>query len=882
MKSYDTPTERLLYDSAAFRIYTDRVVQADQVARVHSPQRMHSTYRSPANATFPRIIAFKFSINEKDNELPVDVNHLVAIRDEKVSPIFTFGRIEEGLTIDPGGFLPANYDYTFRVDMRPVLEQFERQGYYETHHGDRIAKSDFKGFYIAGSAEPLTWDFVRLASSGLRLEDPDGDGIYEITLRLNPYDAETGTDRDWQLETDLSRQPHYTSSQPLVDALFNLSLEEMTRNIEADGTFRTGAEWGGVWTRDVSYSALLSLAFLEPEIVKNSLRRKVQRDRIVQDTGSGGAWPVSSDRTTWALAAWEVYKVTGDREWLQEAFTVIRNTVEDDYRTLGSEETGLFRGESSFLDWREQTYPKWMNNVDIYESECLSTNAVHYQTHVILSAMADLLGEPATAFRKRAQQLKDSINANLWLEEEGYYALYLYGRRFLLRSPRFEALGEALCILFGIADEEQAASIVARAPLTTYGISCIYPQIPGIPPYHNNGIWPFVQAFWNLAAARVGNAAVLSHGLAAIYRAAGLFLSNYENMVAETGDFLGTEINSHRMLWSIAGNLAMVHRLFLGLSFEQEGIRFQPVIPPAYGGERRLRNFRYRNATLDIQVRGYGNRIHAIRLDGAPLPEAFLPASIQGHHTVEIEMDNNDFGGKINLVPNRFSLRTPQTRWREGNLSWPTVEGARAYAVYRNGQRVGTTQNTQWTAPAGELAEWKVCALADDGCSSFVSEPLLVVPDTACQLVELEAFAPASPLPYTNYSHEGFIELSTEVNREVHLDVSVEKAGTYFVDFRYSNGSGPWNTDNKCAIRSLYLNEQYIGALVFPQRGQDEWSDWDYCNAYLLSLRAGRNTVRLALEPWNINMNVEVNRAMLDHMRVLGPLTPADIPKIKR
>ena len=103
----------------------------------------------------------------------------------------------------------------------------------------------------------------------------------------------------------------------------------------------------------------------------------MKRSRIIQDTGSGGAWPVSSDRTTWALAAWEIYKVTGDEEWLNYAFNVIKNTLDDDLKTLRSETTGMYKGESSFLDWREQTYPKWMSNMDIYVSENLGTNVVH-------------------------------------------------------------------------------------------------------------------------------------------------------------------------------------------------------------------------------------------------------------------------------------------------------------------------------------------------------------------------------------------------------------------------------------------------------------------------------------------------------------------------
>jgi hypothetical protein len=67
--------------------------------------------------------------------------------------------------------------------------------------------------------------------------------------------------------------------------LYNLSLEEARKNIEPDSTLRTGAQWGGVWTRDVSYSTLLAFAYHEPEVAKISLLRKVKRDRIIQDTG---------------------------------------------------------------------------------------------------------------------------------------------------------------------------------------------------------------------------------------------------------------------------------------------------------------------------------------------------------------------------------------------------------------------------------------------------------------------------------------------------------------------------------------------------------------------------------------------------------------------
>ena len=88
------------------------------------------------------------------------------------------------------------------------------------------------------------------------------------------------------------------------------------------------------------------------------------------------------------------------------------------------------------------------------------------------------------------------------------------------------------------------------------------------------------------------------------------------------------------------------------------------------------------------------------------------------------------------------------------------------------------------------------------------------------------------------------------------------------MDLRYSNGSGTWNTDNKCAIRSLSVNGAYQGVLVLPQRGQDEWSDWGFSNSRQVALVAGENTVKISLEDWNNNMNVDVNTAMLDYLRV--------------
>ncbi len=860
----------VLYQSDAFSVYADKVIQGDHVANVKSPTHMVSNYRSTANQNFSKLIIFKFSLNEKDNELTSGADRWIIIDNEHISPIIPFGETPDPIPADPGGKLPVNYNYTFRLDMTPVLSQMEEKGYYEAFDGSRVAREDFKAVYIAGGSEPLTWDFFNLDESNLELKDPDGNGIYEISLVLNPSDEETEKMSTWILSENIFAKPGYHSNQKIVNALFNLSLEEALINIESDSTLRTGAKWGGVWTRDVSYSTLLAFAYHEPEVAMISLMKKVKRDRIIQDTGSGGAWPVSSDRTTWCLAAWEIFKVTGDMEWLRNSYHIVKNTLEDDYRTLHSDSTGMFRGESSFLDWREQTYPRWMSNADLFVSENLGTNAVHYQAHMIAAEMARLLGEPFEIYLERAAEIKKGINKYLWMEEKGYYGQYLYGRTYMNISPRFEALGGALAILFDIADPEQARSIVSHSPVTTFGTTCIYPQIPGIPPYHNNGIWPFVQSFWNLAAGQAGNEAALEHGLASIYRAGGLFLTNYENFVAETGDYVGTEINSPRMLWSMAGNLAMVHRLFMGLSFEVDGIQFQPVIPEVYGGTKTLSNFKYRNAVLDITVIGHGNEIAKITLDGDQLENAFLPGSISGKHNIEIVMRNNNFTEKkINLVPNKFSLPSPHTQLKDSKIIWEPVPEAAFYQIIRNGKLISSDSSNFFDISEDIFGEYKVIAVDHEGMESFSSEPIPVYPESGQMILEMEAFLPRSTRPCTNYSGEGFAEISAARNREIAIPVSVTSEGKYLIDFRYSNGTGPWNTDNNCAVRSFYVNNDYKGVLVFPQRGTDEWSDWGFSNGVIVSLKEGKNELRIEFNDWNINMDGEINDAMLDYLRII-------------
>lgn len=871
--------QTVLYESPHFTVTADAVRQGDLDARAESPTRITSSYAGRHAPGLERVIVFKFALNGLDNERPPYQDHRVLLRPDAsgrfTTPVYRFGQLhrEEAAipeSVDP---FPATVDslsVTFRLDLRPVLNAFDAQGYFEAWDGSRIERSDFEGVWIAGSSEPLGWHFGSFSDKPhLRLNDGDGDGVYDVTVtfRRNPERPVTADGRAvWELGADLSGLPRLSAPEPLLEALYTLSLEETLLDIREDGAFMAGEKWTGVWTRDISYSILLAHAITHPENAKRSLMAKVADGRIIQDTGTGGSWPVSTDRMTWALAAWEVYRVTGEAAWLKESYAILKRSVEADRRTVLDPETGLVFGESSFLDWREQTYPRWMDPRDIYRSRTLGTSAVHARTYAILAEMAERLGERGTNWRATARRIADGINTHLWMGETGNYGQYLYGRYHHALSPRMEALGAALCVLFDIASPEQAARVTETYPLAPWGVPSIAPQIPGIPPYHNNGIWPFVQAYWTWAGAHSGNTAVVEHGLGAMTRAAALFLTNKENMVAETGHFDGTEINSDRQLWSVAGTLAMTYRVLFGMRFEADRLVFAPFVPEAYGGQRTLSGLRYRDALLTVTLRGHGREIAAVRLDGNPVPLAVIPGDLTGEHTLEIDLSGAALpAGAARIGAVAFTPETPEAVLANDVLSWSPIPDAVTYRVFRDGEPLTVTAATAVTLPGDTLpAEYQILAEDAAGRRSFLSEPRLSLPATTRLAVDAGVAGLALESEASGYGGKGYLRLTREENRLVTVAVEIPVAGRYAIEARYANGSGPINTDNRCAIRTLEVNGRFAGVLVMPQRGIGAWSDWGVSSVVMADLPAGRHELSVALRPENANMNGTDNTALLD------------------
>ncbi|MDE6418093.1 MAG: hypothetical protein K2K49_02670 [Duncaniella sp.] len=656
-----------------------------------------------------------------------------------------------------------------------------------------------------------------------------------------------GIDKEWTLKNDISAYPRLSTPNRLHEAIYNMGLDEMVNAVEPDTTLRTGKEWAGVWTRAVSYSILLSMAYMQPEASIISLMKKVDPlGRIIQDTGSGGAWPVSTDRQIWCAAAWEVYKVTGDRAWLEYIYPIIRRSLDTDRTAFYDNATGLVKGETSFIDWREQSHPRWMQCADIYNSETLSTSVVHARAWHVLGEVASLLGHKDVArdAYAQAEAIAAAINKYLWMPDKGYYAMYLYGRDNLIANPRAETLGESLAIMWDVAPEDRAVSITENNPTTPFGATIFWPSIADIPSYHNKSLWPWVGAWWGLANAKAGNAAGVMEAFGSVFRPAALFATNKENFNIENGD-IATELNSSNMLWCLSGNIALTHRILFGLDFEKDGLAFHPFVPAALAATRTLTGFPYRGALLDITVSGHGSEIKSFKVDGKE-QAPFIPASkAKGNMKVEIVMAGNPLRDlRVNHTAQAVSPLTPIT-WLEGNiLHWNPIEYINHYVVLRDGKRVAETRATTYDATLP--GEYQVIGVSDEGIESFASEP-------------------RSTRTRADYSLGDTLSDKSSV---LNIPVSVDAPGDYTVSILYANGNGPVNTENKCAIRTLSVDGERAGLVVLPQRGKENWDDFGWSNTLRVHLTPGTHNFTIDFRPEDENMNIDTNTAFLRGLRI--------------
>lgn len=160
-------SQKPLFKSSAFNVYTDKVTQGKYTATILDAKHIRSNYESPANLHQPADISFKFAINGKDNEMPSGQDHhfnVTADNGYAETPLIVFGKQLDQKQAKQT-FLQPNTKLKIQLDMREVIKQFEQQGYYTSFKGEKIFKQDFKGVFVAGSTLPMNWDFDNLVNN---------------------------------------------------------------------------------------------------------------------------------------------------------------------------------------------------------------------------------------------------------------------------------------------------------------------------------------------------------------------------------------------------------------------------------------------------------------------------------------------------------------------------------------------------------------------------------------------------------------------------------------------------------------------------------------------------------------------------------------------
>lgn len=436
-----------------------------------------------------------------------------------------------------------------------------------------------------------------------------------------------------------------------------------------------GLVYGQPWTRDAAINVWNGFGLISPEVAKHTLLAQVEKNEQGEELIGGQYW----DKIIWTVGAWYYYLYSGDTTFLARSYAISRRTMQILENTEFSEEPGLFRGPAVYGDG-VAAYPDIYTQAEdsslsgsysgIFEwaalnptrknpegfgmpMHALSTNAVYYEAYRLLDAMHRELDLPAeTAYLAKAEQLKLSIQHQFWNEETG---LYRYLQDPYGGCEYQESLGLAFCLLFGIADSARAESIFQHVMHSPAGIPCVY---PGFARYqdeksagygrHSGTVWPHIQGFWADAAMKYSQEAQFKLEFDALSRHAlrdFQFVEIYhpeselpygglqEPLLEERTIWFCAE----RQTWSATAWLRMLWLDIMGMQFNPEGIRFSPRLPDGVN-ELSLRGLKYRNALLNIHIKGKGKRVADFRLNGVVRSEALLPSSVSGKIDLEIQL----------------------------------------------------------------------------------------------------------------------------------------------------------------------------------------------------------------------------------------------------
>lgn len=554
-----------------------------------------------------------------------------------------------------------------------------------------------------------------------------------------------------------------------------------------------------------------ALGFLAPDSSMAVLRSVVADGVLIEPE-----FPLVADVGTWAVAAWEIYCVTGSKEWLEEAYSVVKESVRKQWVAFRSREGTLLCGQSGLVsDW-EEYYPHWMMPMDRYQTVAANVNVSYACAFRVASRMAAELRRKAEWDHQLAfSNLRSAINDRLWMPDRQYYGQYLYGKYYPVLSSVSDSRANALCVLGGIATPEMSEALVANMPVVSEGVPMVYPRIGEADRFDAS-----VQALYALAAARVRNPQAFEHGASA--------LINHN---------VGKEVSAQ---W-----VALVCKGLFGMEFRPEGIAFSPMVPSAFNGDKVLRGLRYRDAVLDISLRGSGDRVASFMIDSVAVENMLVPRSIVGRHLVEITLSSNELSERGTGERDAASVpEVPDVKWSADGLTADIGDARKnlMYEICLDGVVRQLVEGGYYRLSGKQPAVAAIVPVENADLRGFSPREHVYAPGKSKTVISASSITPRRPPLHfikDRSTASDYIELAARHNTRITCYANVPVAGDYFLTVGYSNGSP------RCAVRSLAVNDEDVATLFFPSLCQNDWITVYPSNTVVVRLVAGPNKIAL-------------------------------------
>ena len=433
----------------------------------------------------------------------------------------------------------------------------------------------------------------------------------------------------WHPPYEIQEYPELCTGIPVVDAAYRVALDTFClckskeyalpgqEGMWSAGVFQGKGQGFGVWMRDSAHVALRCGSLIDPETARKTLLYTTKKGF---DNGCDGA-------ATVIVGIWDYYLVTDDISAVYEAWPALLENIKV-IENRFDEKTGLVHA------------PQSTSNDAFPEPECagycLSTEVYSMKAFEAMAYLGRRLSykkEKISTWDKYGKQMRISIQEKYWNAQYGFFTSGPKGSSSYEKGY-WETSGEesVLWNKFHVADRKQKDSILEKLndkAMTQFGV-ILFPD--RIEKNHFCGsIWAVWEAGIAAASAEAGKYDLAYRLMFQQIRNCIINKTFYEVIDAESG----LAWRWPAQLWHAAGFISILYYGILGISCDEKGMTFSPMLKKEWVGTK-IGNLKYGKAVLQICFSGSGF-FKEMQLDGIKVDR--IPRNLQGEHQVEIFLD---------------------------------------------------------------------------------------------------------------------------------------------------------------------------------------------------------------------------------------------------